>query len=162
MSSKLLHILLVFFFPALVASQTIDRVYVIERNKLASELNREGKFDEAHKILKDLLGLMEGQNADPKFFSSSYQTLAKVIQYQGQYQQSLGIARKSLDISLKLKDSFNIADSYNTIGINHYFLADYDSTTYYYQKSFDIKHQENEFLNSIKFLREECGAGLKS
>ena len=42
-------------------------------------------------------------------------------------------------ISLSLNDSANIADTYNTIGINHYFLADYDSTTYYYEKSFEIK-----------------------
>lgn len=127
------------FFPVIVAGQTIDKAYVLEKNRRATELNREGKFNEAYNILEDLLKLLEEQKADPKFFLSSYQTQAKVIQSLGQYQKSTDVARQSLDISSKLKDSFNIADSYNTIGINHYFLADYDSTTYYYQKSFDIK-----------------------
>jgi len=30
------------------------------------------------------------------------------------------------------------------------------------KKAFDIKHQEDEFLKSVKFLRDKCGAGLKS
>ncbi len=30
------------------------------------------------------------------------------------------------------------------------------------KKAFDIMRQEDEFLKSIKFLREECGAGLKN
>jgi sugar phosphate isomerase/epimerase len=30
------------------------------------------------------------------------------------------------------------------------------------KKEFDIKHQENEFSKSVKFLRNECGAGLKT
>lgn len=29
------------------------------------------------------------------------------------------------------------------------------------KKAFDIKHQQNEFLKSIAYLRKECGAGLK-
>ncbi len=139
------------FSSCIVVAQSIDKAYVLEKNKQASELNREGRFDEAHKILEDLLKLLEAQNADPKFFLSSYQTQAKVIQNLGQYQKSSEIARKSLEISLKLKDSFNIADTYNTIGVNHYFLADYDSTTYYYQKSFDIKKRikTNEYALAV-------------
>jgi len=30
------------------------------------------------------------------------------------------------------------------------------------KKTFDIQHQENELLNSLEYLRSECGAGLKS
>ncbi len=30
------------------------------------------------------------------------------------------------------------------------------------RKLFDIEHQEEELLNSLEYLREECGAGLKS
>jgi sugar phosphate isomerase/epimerase len=30
------------------------------------------------------------------------------------------------------------------------------------KKSFDIKHQESDLLRSLEFLRNECGAGLKS
>ncbi|HEC41573.1 MAG TPA: sugar phosphate isomerase/epimerase [Bacteroides sp.] len=30
------------------------------------------------------------------------------------------------------------------------------------KNNFDIKHQENEFLKSVNYLRNECGAGLKS
>jgi len=30
------------------------------------------------------------------------------------------------------------------------------------KKAFDIENQKSEFLKSIRYLREKCGAGLKS
>jgi sugar phosphate isomerase/epimerase len=30
------------------------------------------------------------------------------------------------------------------------------------QKSFDIKHQEDQFLKSIRYLRDKCGAGIRA
>ena len=30
------------------------------------------------------------------------------------------------------------------------------------KKTFDTRHQEDELLKSIKYLRDECGAGLKN
>ena len=122
-----------------MGAQTLDKEYVKAQNIKASELDREGKFKEANKILEDLLTLLEDQRADPKYFTITFQTKAKVVLNLGLYDQSIELARKSLSISLKSKDSINIAESFNTIGINHYFLSDYDSTTYYYEKSFEIK-----------------------
>ena len=88
-----------------------------------------------------LLKRLKEENSEDKFFSTTYQTKAKIVQSLGNYQESSMLARKSLLISLKSHDSLNIADSYNTIGINHYFEADYDSTTYYYEKSLEIKRK---------------------
>lgn len=120
-------------------AQTIDEDFVKAQNIKALELDREGKFEAANKILEDLLTLLEDQKADPKYFATTFQTKAKVVMNLGMYEKSMELARKSLSITLKSKDSINIADSFNTIGINHYFLADFDSTTYYYEKSFEIK-----------------------
>lgn len=121
--------------------QTLDREYVVSENKRASELNREGNFLEANQVLDRLLTRLEAEGSEDKFFASTYQTKAKVVQSLGNYQESSKLARSSLMISLKANDSLNIADSYNTIGINHYFEADYDSTTYYYEKSLEIKRR---------------------
>jgi CHAT domain-containing protein len=121
--------------------QTLDREYVVSENKRASELNREGNFLEANQVLDRLLTRLEAEGSEDKFFASTYQTKAKVVQSLGNYQESSKLARSALMISLKANDSLNIADSYNTIGINHYFEADYDSTTYYYEKSLEIKRR---------------------
>ena len=141
MVKQILYIYLFFLFPSIVFGQTLDREYVISENKKASELNREGKFLQANQILDKLLKRLKAENSEYNFFSSTYQTKAKIVQSLGNYQESSKLARQSLQISLKSHDSLNIADSYNTIGINHYFEADYDSTTYYYEKSLDIKRK---------------------
>lgn len=119
--------------------QILDREYVMDQNRKAAHLNREGEFKKANDLLDQLLSRLEDENADERFFASTYQSKAKVVQNLGNYKESSTIARKSLLISLKSQDSLNIADSYNTIGVNHYFEADYDSTTYYYEKSLEIK-----------------------
>jgi len=140
---RLIHIFLTFFLPTIIWAQTLDKEYVRAQNVKAAALNREGKFEAADMVLDNLLKLLEDQEADPRLFATTYQTKAKVIKNLGLYEKSTEIARKSLHISLSLNDSANISDAYNTIGINHYFLADYDSTTYYYEKSFEIKKKIN-------------------
>lgn len=141
MLKRILYIYLFFLIPSIVFGQNIDKEFVVSENKRASELNREGKFLEGNQILDQLLKRLKEENSEDKFFSTTYQTKAKIVQSLGNYQESSMLARKSLLISLKSHDSLNIADSYNTIGINHYFEADYDSTTYYYEKSLEIKRK---------------------
>jgi len=138
---RTLYIYLFLLVPFMTWGQTLDREYVVSENKRASELNREGNFLEANKVLDRLLTRLEAEDSEDKFFASTYQTKAKVVQSLGNYPESNKLARQSLMISLKANDSLNIADSYNTIGINHYFEADYDSTTYYYEKSLEIKRR---------------------
>lgn len=139
MANRLLYICFLFLTTSMVWAQGTEKEYVINQNRIASELNREGKFAKADKVLDELLTKLRIENADDRFFATTYQTKAKVVQSLGNYEESTKLARSSLLISLKHSDSLNIADSYNTIGINHYFEADYDSTTYYYEKSFEIK-----------------------
>ncbi len=139
MGKQLAYLILFFFVPVIGWSQIIDNQYVLEKNKKAAELNRAGKFAQANQVLDQLLIELEREDAKESFFATTYQTKAKVVQSLGHYEESSKLARQSLRISLQSKDSFNIADSYNTIGINHYFESDYDSTTYYYEKSFEIK-----------------------
>lgn len=132
-------VILLLMIPFLSWSQTLDRAYVLSQNRIASELNREGKFLQAKEILDALLLKLQENKAEESFFATTFQTKAKVAQNLGHYEESSRLARKSLSISLKSLDSLNIADSYNTLGINHYFESNYDSTTYYYEKSFEIK-----------------------
>ena len=139
MLKRFFYISLLFLIPSIIWGQTIDQEYVISQNRKAIELNREGKFLQANQILDQLLTQLEAENSLDKYFALTYQAKAKVVQSLGNYQESSKLARQSLLISLRLNDSLNIADSYNTIGINHYFESDYDSTTHYYEKSLEIK-----------------------
>jgi len=137
--NRIVYLILLILIPAVGWAQLLDKEYVILQNKKAAELNRQGDFLQANKTLDQLLVRLEKEQASEAFFAATFQTKAKIVQSLGNYEESSKLARQSLMISLKSKDSFNIADSYNTIGINHYFRADYDSTTYYYEKSFEIK-----------------------
>lgn len=141
MIRKCVFVIVIIFLPALLVAQEISETYVKEKNIQALDLNREGKFNQANKILDELMLLLNNNEAPEKYYAITLQTKAKVVQNLGNYEQSIKLARESLIISEKLRDSFNLADSYNTIGVNHYFLADYDSTGYYYQKSFEIKKE---------------------
>lgn len=131
--------LILLLFPLFIFSQQIDSTYVYLKNKKAISLNREGKFVEANNLLDELILNLKNINTDSKYLSISFQTKAKVLKNLGMYQESIDFARKSIQLSQKSKDSFNIADNYNTIGVNHYFLSDYDSTKIYYEKSYEIK-----------------------
>ena len=139
MVNRIAYLFLLILIPTVSWAQLLDKEYVILQNKKAAELNRQGSFLQANKTLDQLLVRLEEEQASESFFATTFQTKAKIVQSLGNYEQSSKLARQSLMISLKSKDSLNIADSYNTIGINHYFEADYDSTTYYYEKSFEIK-----------------------
>ena len=136
----LLHIW-IFFVPLLVAAQELDAEKIKAINRQALELNREGKFDEAEKLLEDLLDTLERQDSELAYKAVTWQTLAKVVMNQGDYDRSFDLARRSLSFGLSKSDSANIADNLNTIGINHYFRSDYDSTTFYYEKSLEIKRK---------------------
>ena len=57
-------------------AQTVDKEYVKAQNIKASELDREGKFEAANKVLDDLLALLEDQKADPKYFTTTKRLLA--------------------------------------------------------------------------------------
>jgi len=138
---RVLHIFYLILFPCVLFGQNLDRQYVIDQNRIAIDLNREGKFSKADQILNDLLQRLNSEHSEDKFFELTYQTKAKVVQSLGNYRESNRLARQALGIAMKYHDSLNIADSYNTIGVNHYFESDYDSTTYYYTKSFEIKKQ---------------------
>ncbi len=129
------------FLPFLVIAQELDAEKVKEINRQALSLNREGDFDQAEKLLEDLLDLLEKENSELAYKAVTWQTLAKVVMNQGDYDRSFDLARRSLNFGLSKPDSANIADNLNTIGINHYFRSDYDSTTYYYERSLEIKRE---------------------
>ena len=139
MVNRIAYLILLILIPTVGWTQLLDKEYVTLQNKKAAELNRQGNFLQANKSLDQLLVRLEKEQSSESFFATTFQTKAKIVQSLGNYEESSKLARQSLIISLKSNDSLNIADSYNTIGINHYFEADYDSTTYYYEKSFEIK-----------------------
>ena len=156
-----LHIALFLCLQNLLQAQSLNMEYVRSENIRASELNSKGKFREADRILDRLLKLLEENKADDKLFAITYQTRAKVVQNFGDYDGSLAFARKALELAVQVRDSFNIADNYNTIGINHYFLSDFDSTIYYYQRSFDLKKKIRTDPHSLAVSAYNLGIVLE-
>ena len=151
-----LHIL--FFLISISAvAQQIDEERVKEINRRAIQLNREGKFEDARSLLEDLLTDIEEEDSSLAFQAITWQTLAKVVMNQGDYDRSFALARKSLAYGFSRPDSLNIADNLNTIGINHYFLSNYDSTTYYYERSLEIKRKISQNPYSLAVSEYNLG-----
>lgn len=140
-----------------IYAQEITPERVKEVNLEAIRLNREGKFKEAKKILDDLLIRLEEESSALKYKAVTWQTLAKVVMNQGDYEESFRLARKSLAYGISKADSLSMADNLNTIGINHYHLSDYDSTTYYYEKSLEIKRKVSNDLYSLAVSEYNLG-----
>lgn len=118
-----------------------DRESVRELNRKAIELNGNGEFEQARQLLNELLARLEDSNAELKLKAITWQTLAKVEMNLGNYDESFNLARRSLRHAITTADSANIADNLNTIGIDHYHLSNYDSTTFYYERSLEIKRR---------------------
>lgn len=151
-----LHICFI-FLPLLIGAQEIDAEKVKEINREAIQLNRDGEFDQAQKLLEDLLIVLEEEGSEIAFQAVTWQTLAKVVLNQGDYERSFDLARRSLSFGLSRPDSANIADNLNTIGIIHYFRSDYDSTTYYYERSLEVKRKISKDLYSLAVSEYNLG-----
>ena len=149
--------ILFLLIPFLGSAQNIGLEEVREINREAIELNREGEFEKARQLLDALLSRLEEEHSEPKFKAVSWQTLAKVEMNLGNYDKSFKLARKSLDYAISAADSASIADNFNTIGINHYHLSDYDSTTFYYEKSLEIKRKISQNPYSVAVSEYNLG-----
>ena len=97
------------------------------------------------------------QDSELAYKAVTWQTLAKVVMNQGDYDRSFDLSRRSLSFGLSKPDSANIADNLNTIGINHYFRSDYDSTTFYYEKSLEIKRKISRNPHSLAVSEYNLG-----
>ena len=136
---------------------TIDQERVRELNRKAIELNGQGEFEQARQLLNELLVRLEDSDADLKLKAITWQTLAKVEMNLGNYDKSFNLARRSLLHAITRADSANIADNLNTIGIDHYHLSNYDSTTYYYEKSLEIKRKISQNPYSLAISEYNLG-----
>lgn len=139
MKRKLQLLLIGLISVSCIYAQNIDSAYVRVQNEKVGKLNRAGNFDEAYKICQDLLTELRIQNAPQELFGKTYYSLSNVQISQGNYEESIATAHKSLRIFKDLKDSLKIASALNRIGVGYYFLYDYDSTKYYYEKSYALK-----------------------
>lgn len=135
-------LLFILIFPLLVYSQEIDSIKIANVNKKARALDRSGDFQLAYQMINDLLSKFEN-DIDTKYLAYSLQTKASIEKNLGFHKTSIETAKQALEISLKEKDTFNIAFDYNLIGIGYYFLSNYDSTIIYYEKSYELKKKIN-------------------
>ncbi len=135
-------LLFVLIFPLLIYSQKIDSIKIADVNKKARALDRSGDFQLAYQMINDLISKFEN-DIDSKYLAYSLQTKASIEKNLGFHKTSIETAKQALGISLKEKDTFNIAFDYNLIGIGYYFLSNYDSTMIFYEKSYDLKKKIN-------------------
>lgn len=142
------YFLLLFICPE-VKGQKLDSAYVIKINDKADSFNREGKFGEAHQISLKLLQELQRQNAPQKYFAMTYATQSNIEISLGRYEEAILTAHKAREIYKDLHNNLELASIYNRLGVGHYFLYDYDSTKYYYEKSYAIKKKYRANNNEL-------------
>lgn len=127
----------------------MDSAYVVKINNRAESLNREGKFGEAHRINLELLQELRRLEAPPRYFAITYGTQSNIEISLGRYEEAILSAHKARQIYKELHNILEIASIYNSLGVGHYFLYDYDSTKYYYEKSYAIKKKYRANNNEL-------------
>ena len=140
MTNKKYYILLFFilFFSFSVISQEMDS-YTYKNIKKILSLNNEGKFEEAYRVNNTLLEYLKKNNGSWYSFANTYFYRGSTEIYQGKYNEAIRSTRRALQLSVKGKDSLIMATFLNQIGVCYYYLADYDSTMIYYERSFLMK-----------------------
>ena len=122
-----------------VQAQRTDADIVDQTNKKIDSLNREGHFEKAYQMSTDLLQKLKQTNSSDDLLAKSYYTLSNVEISLGEYENAIATSHKSLALFKKVNDSLKIASALNRLGVGYYFLYDYDSTQYYYERSYELK-----------------------
>ncbi|MDZ7612579.1 MAG: CHAT domain-containing tetratricopeptide repeat protein [Flavobacteriaceae bacterium] len=92
---------------------------------------------------------MRRQKAPQVYFAMTYGTQSNIEISLGRYKEAILSAHKALQIYKDLHYNLEIASIYNRLGVGHYFLYDYDSTKYYYEKSYAIKKKYRADNNEL-------------
>ncbi len=146
---SILSFFILLFLCPVVKGQKLDSTYIIKVNDRADSFNRGGKFGEAYQISLKLLEELRRQKAPQKYFAMTYATLSNIEINLGRYEEAILTAHKAREIYENLRDNLELASIYNRLGVGQYFLYDYDSTKYYYEKSYAIKKKYHANNNEL-------------
>ncbi|MFD1315069.1 CHAT domain-containing protein [Namhaeicola litoreus] len=130
-------------------AQNLEASFVDQTNKKIDSLNREGQFEKAYLIGNELLQELIETNSSEELMAKTYYTLSNVEISLGEYEKSISTSHKSLALFKKINDSLKIASAYNRLGVGYYFLYDYDSTQFYYKRSYDLKKKLGAEANEM-------------
>ncbi len=130
---------LIILFTVNVFSQIPDSAYIYNQHIKITTLNRDGDFEQAYQINNLLLSQLLKNNNVNNEIAQTYFYKSSIEVNLGKYKESINSAHKSLNLFILENDSLKIASSLNLIGVGFYFLANYDSTKIYYEKSYELK-----------------------
>lgn len=85
-----------------------------------------------------------------------YKRLGRILWAGGYYDESVSNLLQAKNLSIQLNDYATTGGLNTTIGLNHYYQANYDSTLYYYKLSLDIFIELNDTV-SIARLYNHIG-----
>ncbi len=122
---------------SLITSPDSVKFSIIE--SIADELYYDGQLSESAEKYRDARLLEENsENPDPKRIATSYSNEAFCLHEIGFYENAINLYTKSLQISLKIKDSIESATQYNNIGVAYLNMGDYDKSIDYLKEALAI------------------------
>lgn len=138
------------------SQQVIDSTFVEDVNYLTMVLRRDGQFQEGLAINDWLLSLPNIQTST-RFKTRTLHHRSRLEISLGNYDDAISSAKKAISGYVNDKDSVNISAIDNIIGVCHYFKNDLDSTLYYYNKSYELKKQVTDDLESLAISEYNIG-----
>lgn len=135
---------------------TLDSVYVLRDLAINSDLKLEERLNYAHKAVN----LSRIVDIDSTILKSN-QILSFMYLSLDKYELFKKINYENLSLSIKLKDSSTIGNSYNNLGYYHYQKTENDSAYYYYYKAeiyyryIKLVRSQVEMLFNMANIQEE-------
>jgi LPXTG-motif cell wall-anchored protein len=140
----------------LISINSKDSVNVKALNQLGS-IYRKIDLDSAIYYTQKSL---KNNNNNKAFFKeeiSSYNTLGGIEYGKSNFKSAINFFKKSLQVSIKIKNKKGEASTLNNIGLCYKQLGDYVKTMEYYQKSLKLKREINDMKGVVLSLKNLCG-----
>jgi CHAT domain-containing protein/uncharacterized protein HemY len=109
-------------------------------NQEARSLRLQGKYAEAHSILKPSLRIAEQIN-DRKGMAQALMLMGTVYFFQRNYEEALNVSKQSLEIAEKDENKIGIADAFNNFGMIYADKGDYEMALDYHEKGLAIRNE---------------------
>ena len=99
-----------------------------------------GDFKKAYDVSDSLIDYLKSKKENQKFLTNAYQIRSRVEIDLGNYDDAINSAKKALKLNKETNDERKAA-LLNIIGVGFYFNEELDSTSYYYNASYEIKQR---------------------
>jgi CHAT domain-containing protein len=141
---RLIPLIVAALVPLAIGASQIDR---------ALDLQREGKLQESHDLLKSAAAEARASGDRPSL-AKALGVAADISISLGDYARAVREATELIDVRKSLHDTRRLGDDYITLGLAEEQLADYAASIAAYQKALEVDHANGDAEGEIIALND--------